>query len=92
MIKTFRHKGLRNFFERESKTGITPIHFTRLKDILASLDAAVAVSDMAAPGLGLHPLKGKLKGYWAVSVSGAWRITFRFEGGDVFDVDYLQYH
>ncbi len=92
MIKTFRHKGLKHFYEVESKAGISTSHISKLKDILASLDAAVAMNDMDAPGYGLHPLKGTLKGYWAVSVSGAWRITFRMEGEDVFDVDYLQYH
>ncbi len=92
MIKTFTHKGLKHFYELESKAGISPSHVTKLKDILASLDAAVVVNDMDAPGYGLHPLKGNLKGYWAVSVSGAWRIIFRMEGENVFDVDYLQYH
>lgn len=92
MIKTFRHKGLQYFYERESKAGITVAHAIRLKDILASLDAAEAVSDLGAPGLRLHPLKGKQKGHWSVSVTGAWRVTFRFEGGNAFDVNYLQYH
>lgn len=92
MIKTFRHKGLQYFYERESKAGITAAHAIRLKDILASLDAAEVVGDLDAPGLGLHSLKGKLKGHWSVSVTGAWRITFRFDGGNAFDVNYLQYH
>jgi|TARA_B100000315_G_scaffold205670_1_gene199493 proteic killer suppression protein len=63
-----------------------------LRDILALLDNARKAEDMALPGMNLHPLKGTLKGHYAVSVSGNWRVTFRFEGGDARDVDYLDYH
>ena len=47
---------------------------------------------MRLPGFRLHELKGSLKGHWAVSVSGNWRVTFRFEDGAAVDVDYLDYH
>ena len=47
---------------------------------------------MNLPGLRLHPLKGRLKGAWAVDVSGNWRVAFRFEGNDAIDVDYVDYH
>ena len=56
------------------------------------LDAARAVADMDMPGFRLHPLKGELKGYWAVTVRANWRVVFRFEGTDAFDVDYVDYH
>ncbi len=64
----------------------------RLVLILAALNAATAASDMGLPGLRLHPLKGGRSGTWSVSVSGNWRITFRFEGKDATDVDYEDYH
>ena len=59
----------------------------RIEDILARLDVAVVPSDLDLPGYGLHPLKGKLKGFWAFKVSANWRIVFRFKGGDAFDVN-----
>jgi proteic killer suppression protein len=61
-------------------------------DVLAHLDTAVRSADVDLPGYRLHPLKGALKGYWSITISGNWRITFRFEEGDVLDVDLLDYH
>jgi proteic killer suppression protein len=60
--------------------------------ILARLDAATATADMDVPGFRLHPLKGDLSGFWAVTVRANWRIVFRFEDGDAYDVDYIDYH
>jgi len=92
VIRTFKHKGLETFFLDESKKGIQPGHSGRLADILDRLDAATTVQDMDFPGSGLHPLKGQLKGFWAVKVSGNWRVTFKFEDGDASAVDYADYH
>jgi proteic killer suppression protein len=64
----------------------------KIKRILARLDEATEVSNMALPGFELHPLKGRLKGFWAVSVSGNWRIVFRLENGKAYDVDLIDYH
>ena len=61
-------------------------------DILDRLDATTVIGDMNFPGSGLHPLRPKKKGKWAVKVSGNWRITFKFEGGDAYEVDYEDYH
>ena len=92
MIKSFRHKGLRRLFETGNHRGVRPDHVRRLKLILARLDASQTRNDMDLPGLGLHPLKGDLRGYWAVTVSGNWRVFFRFENSDAVDVDYDDYH
>ncbi|MGQ0810367.1 MAG: type II toxin-antitoxin system RelE/ParE family toxin [Nitrospiraceae bacterium] len=92
MIRGFRHKGLRRFFETGGKSGIQAQHAERLRLILARLNAATAPQDMALPGLDLHPLKGDRKGAWAVSVSGNWRIRFRFVEKDADAVDYEDYH
>lgn len=92
MIRGFRHKGLRRFFESGSKSGIQAPHTERLRLILAQLNAAVRPEDMALPGLVLHPLKGDRKGVWSVRVSGNWRITFVFAGSDADAVDYEDYH
>jgi proteic killer suppression protein len=92
VIRGFRHKGLRRFFETGSKSGIQAQHMDRLRLILAQLNAATAPRDMNLPGLDLHPLKGERKGIWAVSVSGNWRVTFRFVGKEADAVDYEDYH
>ena len=92
MIRGFRHRGLRRFFETGSKSGVQAQHVGRLRLALAQLNAATAPRDMDLPGLNLHPLKGERKGTWAVSVSGNWRVTFRFVGKEADAVDYEDYH
>jgi proteic killer suppression protein len=92
VIRSFAHKGLREFFETGSNAGIKPEHKKRLRLILGVLNAAMRIQDIALPGLDLHRLKGRLSGFWSVSVSGNWRVIFRFEDGEVLDVDYLDYH
>jgi proteic killer suppression protein len=92
VIRNFRHKGLRELFETGSGRGVQPAHVRRITDILDLLNAAATPGDMNFPGSFLHPLKGKLTGYWAVRVSGNWRIVFRMEKGDALDVDYVDYH
>ena len=67
-------------------------HIKKLRLILAKLNTVTHVSDMNFPGSGLHQLKGNRKGFWAVSVSGNWRIIFRFENENAYDVNYLDYH
>lgn len=92
MILSFRHRGLKRFFLTGAQTGIRPEHAGRLKLVLARLAAAATPEDMSLPGLRLHPLKGKLKGRWSVTISGNWRVTFAFSGKDALDVDYEDYH
>ena len=92
VIKSFRHKGLRRFFEDGTKSGIQPKHADRLRLQFAALDTAQTIDDMDIPGYRLHPLKGRMKGRWSISVSGNWRLTFKFEGGNVNILDYEDYH
>jgi proteic killer suppression protein len=91
VIKNFRHKGLKKLYDTGSRQGVKPEHVNRLRLILARLDASQSPQDMDLPGLNLHTLKGKFKGYWAVSVSGNWRLIFRFEDNSAVDIDYLDY-
>lgn len=91
-IKSFRHKGLEEFFLTGSKRGIQPGHAGKLADILDRLNDAVAVNDMAYSGSFLHPLRGGLDGLWSVRVSGNWCIIFRFQDGDAYVVAYVDYH
>ena len=92
MIRSFKHKGLHRSFEEGVKSGIRPEQAKRLRLILGALNAATSPNDMDLPGLRLHELKGDRKGTWSVTVSGNWRVTFRFEGKDAIDVDYEDYH
>lgn len=92
MIKSFRHKGLRPFYEKGSLAGIQPKHGTRRRMQLAALDTANSIDDMDIPGFKLHELKGKDKGRWSIWVNGNWRITFAFEDGNAYVVDYEDYH
>ncbi len=91
MIKTIRHKGLKRLFEDDDPRGVNPEHVERLRDILVTLHAAPDITHMDLPGFRLHPLKGQMKGFWAVSVRANWRVIFRFDG-DAVDVDYVDYH
>lgn len=92
VIKSFVHKVLEQFFLAGSKAGIQPRHATRLRLILAQLHQARTLEYMNIPTLRLHKLKGNRKGTWSVTVQANWRITFRFEAGDVQVVDYEDYH
>lgn len=92
MIKSFAHKGIEAFFRKGTKAGIQAAHAERLRRQLAQLNQAQSAKDMNLPGWKLHPLSGNWVGHWAVSVSGNWRLTFRFEDGDAVLVDYQDYH
>jgi toxin HigB-1 len=84
MIRSFRHRGLKRLYERDDASQIHAAFRKKIARILAALDSARMPRDMDFPGLRLHPLTGGLKGFWSVTVSGNWRIIFRF---DVVDVD-----
>jgi proteic killer suppression protein len=92
MIRSFKHSGLEKFFTTGSKAGIQPAHASKLDLLLEQLNEADEISEMERPGWNLHPLKGSLAGLWSVKVNGNWRMTFRFEDGDAFVVDYQDYH
>jgi proteic killer suppression protein len=92
MIKSFRHKGLRRYFEEGRVAGVQPAHAKKLRVLLIALDTAAEIDDMDVPGFGLHPLKGDRKGQWAVKASGNWRVTFEFRDGNAYLLDYEDYH
>ncbi|HEY4362755.1 MAG TPA: type II toxin-antitoxin system RelE/ParE family toxin [Bryobacteraceae bacterium] len=92
MIRTFRHKGLKRLFETDDPSGVRADQVGRIKDVLAHLDGALRPADLDLPGYRLHPLRGEFKGHWSVTISSNWRITFRLEGGDAFDIDLADYH
>ncbi len=92
MTKSIRHKGLLTFYESGRTVGIQAHHAKRLRMQLTALDTAQTVDDLKLPGFALHALKGSLRGRWAVSVNGNWRLTFEFDEGNVYVLDDEDYH
>jgi proteic killer suppression protein len=92
MVRSFKHRGLKRLFERDDRSGIRPDLVDRVQEILTVLDDATTPQDMNLPGYRLHSLKGGLKGFWSLTVRANWRIIFRFEETDVFDVELIDYH
>lgn len=92
MIISFTSKSLKRLFEKGDASKVHPTHFKKLRRILARLNAATKLKDMNYPGSDLHQLSDNLEGHHAVKVSGNWRVTFRFDNGDILDVNYTDYH
>ena len=92
MIRSFKHKGLQRFFTESSSKGIRGDHIKRIRILLAQLDSAESLKALDLPGIRLHPLKGAYQGFYSLTINGNWRLVFRFVDGDVFEVDYLDYH
>ncbi len=92
MIQRFRHKALKRLFQQGDAKGIPPDLLEKLENILFVLSRARRPEDMNLPGFRLHRLKGDLRGFWSVTVRANWRVIFRFEEGDVVDVDLIDYH
>ena len=92
MIESFRHKELKRVFQQGDTKGIPPGLREKLENILFVLNRARRPADMDLPGFRLHRLKGDLKGFWSVTVRANRRVIFRFEEGDAYDVDLIDYH
>lgn len=92
MIKSFKHKGLRRFYENGSTSGIQAKHKNKLRMQLAAIDTAYVIEDINLPGFKLHPLKGDRAGIWSITVNGNWRITFEFRDGNAYILNYEDYH
>jgi len=90
MIKTFKHRGLERFYQTNSKADIDPQHAKKLRAILSALDAAAHTHQLQ--GFQVHPLRLAMQGLHSIKVSGNWRVVFRFEDGNAYEVDYLDYH
>lgn len=92
MIRTIKHRGLRRLHEDDDASGVLSQYVRKIRHILFLLDNAADLRALDLPGFRLHPLKGDMAGVWSVTVSGNWRIVFRFENGDAFDLDLVDYH
>jgi len=92
-VRSFRHRGLRRLYEQGDSKGLAPEHVKKLTNMLTLLDEAQEPKNMGVfPGWRLHPLKGDMKGFWSLTVTGNWRLVFRMESGDAHDVDLTDYH
>ncbi|MEJ0012553.1 MAG: type II toxin-antitoxin system RelE/ParE family toxin [Bauldia sp.] len=83
---------MKRLYERGDRSRIQAAFVDKVERILARVDAATVAEDCDAPGFGLHALRGDLSGFWAITVSRNWRVIFRFENGNAFDVDLVDYH
>lgn len=92
MIKTIKHRGLKRLFEKDDRSRVDARLVPKVRRILFLLHSATVPEDLNQPGFALHPLRGDRRGFWSVRVSGNWRVIFRFEEGDAFDVDLVDYH
>jgi proteic killer suppression protein len=92
MIESFRHKGLKRFYEADDRKLLPPDMVARIRILLEALDASATIEGMNRPSFRLHPLTGKLQGFWSVTVRANWRIIFRFEDGRALDIDFVDYH
>jgi len=92
MIKSFKHKGLEKFYQTGSKRGIQASHSNKIRMQLVALDTAQSLDDMDIPGYRLHQLSGERKNIWSITVNGNWRITFKFSEGNVYILNYEDYH
>jgi len=92
MIKSFKHKGLEKLFLDDDPSGINTEHVEKVQNILLTIDSAFVISDLALPSYKLHPLKGNMKGLWSITVRANWRITFKFEQGNAYILNYEDYH
>ena len=92
MIESFRHRGLKRFYEDDDARRLPADMVERIRSILTALDAAQEIESLNRPSFRLHPLKGDLRGFYAVTVRTNWRIIFRFESGSVLDLDFVDYH
>lgn len=92
MIASIKHKGLREFYESGIQKRVQANHVPRLRLMLAALDSSQVIGDLDIPGYRLHSLRGKMKDRWSIAVSGNWRLTFEFRDGNVYLLDYEDYH
>ena len=93
MIKSFKNKKLKRFFDQGDAAALPAGQTEKISDVLAALDTAAEPSEVGLfTGWRLHPLKGDLKGFWSITITGNWRVIFRFEGGDAFDLELVDYH
>jgi proteic killer suppression protein len=92
MIRRFEHRGLKLLYDKDDRRGVSAENVEKTARVLARLDVVTLPEQLRLPGFGLHRLEGDLAGYWTIAIRGDWRIIFRFDAGDITDVDLVEYH
>lgn len=92
MIESFRHKGLQQFYEEGNGSKLPAQYLRKINRIFDQLEAVTTVSDIQQMGSGIHKLTGDMAEFWSIKVSANYRITFRFDNGEIHDIDYIDYH
>lgn len=93
MIRSWADRKSQRFFEEGKRSGFRGIDAGAAEDLLAALDAATSLNDLSPlKSVGVHKLTGDRRGQWAMTINGPWRICFRFEKGDAYDVQIVDYH
>ena len=92
MIESISNKALRLYYEDGNGAKLPHDQLSKIARILTALDAVTSEDDIKQLGSGIHKLSGNMKDFWPIKVSANYRIVFRFEDGNIFDVDYLDYH
>jgi len=91
MIRSFKHRGLKRLYEQDDRSGVRPDLLDTVERILMVLDSAATPQALDLPRYRLHALKREWRGFWSVTVRANWRIVFRFEETDAFDVEPIDY-
>ena len=94
-LGSFRHKGLKALWQDDKAKGVPATMADKLRKLLSAMNAADNVEQLGTiPGWRLHPLKGDLKGFWSLTVTGNWRLIFTYtERGNIADnIDLIDYH
>jgi proteic killer suppression protein len=92
MIRGFQHRGLKLLYDKDDRRGVSAENVEKTARVLARLDVVTLPEQLRLPGFGLHRLEGDLAGYWTIAIRSDWRIIFRFDAGDITDVDLVEYH
>ncbi|NII26276.1 plasmid maintenance system killer [Pseudoflavitalea sp. X16] len=92
MIQSINHKGLRLFYEKGNGSKLPAEYLMKIAWVLDALDAVTSEDDIKQLGSGIHKLTGNMAGFWSIKISPNYRIVFRLQKGDIYDVDYLDYH
>ena len=92
MIRRFQHRGLKILYDKDDRRGVSAEHVKKTDRVLARLDVVARPEQLKLPGFGLHRLEGDLAGYWSIAIRDDWRIIFRFDAGNISDVDLVEYH
>ena len=92
MIKTIKTKSIKRLYENDDRSKLPADMVDRIRNIVSSLDSANSLDDLNIPSYKLHPLTGNRNGQWSITVRSNWRIVFKFENGNAYDVEFVDYH